>query len=297
VSTIHPGKLYLSKYSPICSKEDVLGFADFLRRESGLEGVIPVDLNIIYSYFKIPKPKYLTLSKQQGLLLDADQGIIAINSNDPETRQRFSEAHELAEMLFSELSAGIDLSGGWVLKKPGGFSESMKEKLCNQVAANLLMPPNELQPYLQNFGVNFKTAGLVSTDFFVSLSAAMIQLTYISSGHFCVVLWRMKNKPIEIKNQPFATQLKLLDDVNNELPAKKLRVEWSIQSKNGIYIPHNKSTENTTQIYKAWQFGSYTCGEEVMCFDGRRRGLYRSENLPFMHDGERYVLSLIEYLR
>jgi len=292
----HPGKCYLEQQGSIQSAEGILGFAEFLRSVSGLESVLSVDLNAIYAHFGIPKPQFVPLPGQQGLLVDAERGIIAINSRDPETRQRFSEAHELAEMLFSTLPAGIDLGGGWFLKRPGGYKESTKEFLCNRVAANLLMPPQELQVHVQQYGITFDGARAVAAECQVSLSAALVQLTYIGTGRYSVVLWRMKNKPAEINDQPGTSQLKLFEDHEVGLPAKKLRVEWSMRSPDGPFIPDNKSTEKTSQIYSAWESNSFTEGEELMCFDGRRAGWYRSENLPFEHEDERYVLSLIEYL-
>jgi hypothetical protein len=296
MTLLHPGKYYLERLGSIQSADDILGFAEFLRKESGLHGVLPVDLIAIYAHFGIPKPQYVPLPGQQGLLVDAEQGIIAINSSDPETRQRFSEAHELAEMLFSILPAGIDLGGGWFLKRPGGFKESTKEYLCNRVAANLLMPPQELHIHIQQYGVTFDGARAVASECQVSLSAALVQLTYLGSGRYSVVLWRMKNKPTEIKNQPADNQLNLFDDHDVGVPAKKLRVEWSMRGPDGPFIPDNKSTESTSRIYAAWKKNSFAKGEELMCFDGRRTGWYRSENLPFEFESKRYVLSLIEYL-
>lgn len=296
MTLLHPGKFYLERIGSIQSAEDILGFAEFLRREAGLDGVLPVDLGAIYAHFDIPKPQYVPLPGQQGLLVDAERGIIAINLRDPGTRQRFSEAHELAEMLFSILPAGVDLGGGWFLKRPGGYKKSTKEYLCNRVAANLLVPPQELHSYIQQYGVTFESARGVAAKCQVSLSAALVQLTHIGSGRHCVVLWRMKNKPTEIKNQPAASQMTLFDGHEVGLPAKKLRVEWSMRAPEGPFIPENKSTESTSQIYSAWESGSFTEGEERMSIDGRNTGLYRSENLPFEFNNERYVLSLIEYL-
>jgi Zn-dependent peptidase ImmA (M78 family) len=296
MSFVHPGKRYIEINGPIQSTKDVLEFANFLLVESGLEGALPVDLNIVFSHFGIPKPKYVPLPDQQGLLVDADRGIIVINSTDPNTRQRFSEAHELAEMLFSELPAGIDLGDGWFLKRPGGYKESTKEYLCNRVAANLLMPPKELRFHLDRYGVTFDGAKIVSADCQVSLSAALIQLTHLGPGRYSVVLWRMKNKPKEIKNQIPSSQLKLFDIASDGLPPKKLRVEWSMRVMDGPFIPLNKSTESTSLIYAAWKSGIFNSGVELMTFDNRHIHRYRCENLPFKYKGEIVVLSLVEQL-
>jgi hypothetical protein len=65
---------------------------------------------------------------------------------------------------------------------------------------------------------------------------------------------------------------------------------------NMFYIPKNKSTENSSLIYAAWQSGSFTNGKERIAFGTQTAGWYYSENMPIEIDGEKYALSLIERL-
>lgn len=292
MSFVSPGWLYIQHRKVISNYEDVLAYAEFLRIEAGLEGILPIDLERIFSRFEIPVPKYVPLNQQQGLLLDPELGLIVINSNDSEKRQRFTKAHELVELLFSALPAGKDLGSGWRLNLPGGFRESTKEFLCNWTAANLLMPPYCVQSQIKKHGVSFNCAESIASACDVSLSASLVQLARNSAeGHF-VVLWRMKNKPTEIKNALNSTQMTMFDIVNT-LPAKKLRVEWCLGGLKSLFIPKDKSTENTSLIYKAWDSNSFTSGDDRMTFDNRNSAWYLSENMPFTLNGERYVLSLI----
>ena len=207
---IHPGRLYLKKVGAIENVEDVLEYANFLRNEAGVDGIIPVNIDAIFNHFCIPTPKLVPLPNQQGLLFNAEYGIIIINSEDPATRQKFSKAHELVELLFSELSQGSHLGGGWFLKRPGGFKEKTKENLCNQTAANLLMPPDEIRKRIQIHGSCFELGRVVAADFEVSLSSALVQIARISSERCAVVLWQMKNKPSELKKYPAQNQLTLI---------------------------------------------------------------------------------------
>ena len=293
---VNPGRLYLQTHGKMESYEDILAYADFLRMETGLDGIFPVDIDQLFKHFDIPQPKFTPLPNQQGLLLDAKQGIILINSKDPERRQKFTEAHELVELLFSELSQGKDLGGGWFLSRPGGFKESTKEYLCNWAAANLLMQPSHVQELIRQYDINFKCARILSEECEVSLSAALVQLARISPRCHFVVLWRMKNKPTEVRHKPTDGQLTLFDTGGDITTPMKLRVEWAMGGPDGPYIPENKSTENTSLIYAAWQSGNFTSGKERMVFDNRTTGWYYSENLPFESDDERFVLSLIERL-
>ena len=295
MTVIDPGLMFINQFGQINSAQDVLAYADFLREELGQDHVIPVDLSLIFKRFQIPTPIQKSLPGQQGLLLDAKNGIVVINSNDPPSRQKFSQAHELVEFLFNSLPNGKDIGNGWMLKKPGGFTESMKEYLCNWTAANLLMPPAYVYSQITQYGANFDCARIISGECEISLSAALVQIARTSPGNHSVVLWMMKNKPSEIKNKIPANQLAFFNDNKSE-PTKKLRVEWSMRSENAPFIPKDKSVEETSLVFKAWQTGTFTSGKERLCLDGKKPLWYQTENLPFNFDGGTQVLSLIEHL-
>lgn len=292
---INPGLLFLKRYGNVCSIDDVLAYVEFLREESGLVGIVPVNLNLVFQHFQIPPPIQKQLPGQQGLLLDAENGIILINANDPPSRQKFTQAHELTEFLFNALPHENDLGNGWLLKKPGGFTEPMKENLCNLAAAHLLMPDSYVDSRVKQYGTNFDCARIISGECQISLSAALVHLARISSGIHSVVLWMIKNKPSEIKSKIPAAQLGFFDNHKPE-PIKKLRVEWSIGSEDAPFIPKDKSVDDTCLIYQAWKTGVFSSGKERLCLDGRKSLWYYTENLPFNFDGETQVLSLIEHL-
>jgi Zn-dependent peptidase ImmA (M78 family) len=289
---VSPGWLYLEKQKTVETFDDVLAYAEFLRNEAGLNGILPVDLGKIFGHFQIPETLFAPLPQQQGLLLDAKRGIIVINSNDPEKRQKFTTAHELVELLFKALPQGKDLGRGWELKRPGGFKETTKEFLCNWTAANLLMPPPFIENEIKKLGVTFECARSIAEKCEVSLSAALVQVARNSQRQHFVVLWRMKNKPTEINNTNNASQMTMFG-VQNIAPAKKLRVEWSLGGVNSPYIPKDKSVENSSLIYQAWETNRFTSGRVNISLDNRNASWFSSENLPFTTDGERYVISLI----
>lgn len=289
---VSPGRLYLEKQKTVEAFDDVLRYAEFLRNEAGLNGILPVDLGKIFERFQIPETLSAPLPQQQGLLLDAKRGIIVINSNDPEKRQKFTTAHELVEMLFKALPQGKDLGRGWELKRPGGFKENTKEFLCNWTAANLLMPPPFIENEIKKLGVTFDCARSVAEKCEVSLSAALVQVARNSQRQHFVVLWRMKNKPTEINNTNNVSQMTMFG-VQNIAPAKKLRVEWCLGGVNSPYIPKDKSVENSSLIYQAWETNRFTSGRVNISLDNRNASWFSCENLPFTTDGERYVISLI----
>jgi Zn-dependent peptidase ImmA (M78 family) len=287
---VHPGQLFVHTHGKIETIDDVLPYADFLRKESGIASDLPVDLGIILNHFGLPKPHLTALPNQQALLVNPECGFILINSEDPEQRQRFSLAHELGEMLFSTLPQGNGL-----LRLPGGFRERTKEQLCNRIAANLLMPPSYVQQLMQQEGINFKCARLLSIKCDVSFTAALVQLACLSPKQHTVILWKMNNKPTEVKNNHGPEQLSFFH-VSSQISTKKLRIEWSIGSSHSPVIPKYKSTEDSSIISTAWKTNSFTSGKERMTFNNRNSAWYYSENFPFENTGERFVISLIERL-
>jgi hypothetical protein len=118
---INPGEMFIKTFGKVETANDVFAYVDFLRSESGLDGLIPVDLDLLFQCFQIPYPIQKPLQGQQGLLVDSKKGVILINANDPPSRQKFSQAHELVELLFNALPNGEGLGNGWMLKRPGGF--------------------------------------------------------------------------------------------------------------------------------------------------------------------------------
>lgn len=289
---ISPGRLFMQEQKTITGYEDVLAYAEFLRREAGLNDKLPVDLNKIFDRFEFPNPKLVPLPGQQGMLVDPSQGLILINSTDPDDRQKFTRAHELVEELFSVLPQGQDLGAGWRLDLPGGFKQSTKEFLCNWTAANLLMPPQYVQEQIEKCGANFECARKIAKDCQVSLSAALVQLARNSHERHFVVLWRMKNKPTEIQNASNDSQMTMFG-IQNTPPAKKLRVEWCLGALGSPFIPKDKSTETTSLISQASTTSNCTHGRERMTFDNRRSDWYSSENMPFTFNEEKYVISLM----
>lgn len=287
---IHPGTLFVQKFGLVESSEDVIRYARFLREEAGLGVEPPIDLTRIYTRFDIPTPKRAPLPKQQGLLLNSEKGIILIKADDPATRQRFSEAHELMELLFKALPP----SKGWdaTAQKIGGFTHNKKEQLCNEGAAELLMPYASFVPQVRQLSVSFQTARQLAPEFDVSMTAVLVHMVRIGSGRHSVVLWKMKNKAAEIQSKISEHQLSLFGDVLEEMPPKKLRVEWSLSGSGIPYIPPDKSVPEDSSIHRAWKDRKFTVGEDRLDL-ANIWGIFRCESQPFEVDSEWFVISLL----
>lgn len=284
----HPGQLFIERFGHVNGPESIKQYAIFLREEAKLDAEPPVNLAAIFHRFGIPAPKRATLPGQQGLLVNPDLGIILIEERDRETRQRFSEAHELVELLFAAMPKRNNVYS----RDVGNFKHAPKERLCNEGAAELLMPAVSYLPRLNQLGISFETGRTLSVEYEVSLSAALVHMAKIGPGRHAAVLWMMKNKPTEIRKRVPDNQPALIDIPLERIAPPKLRVEWSLTGPDMPYIPTDKSVPEDSSIYLAWRDGCFSVGDDQLEL-GSIRGSFYCENMPFEVDGERCVLSLL----
>jgi hypothetical protein len=275
----HPGRAFLSRYGMLRCEDDVFCYVDFLRQESGLGDEPPIVLTRIYQHFGIPEPLRAPLDEQQGILLDSNTGIILIKEDDPIVRQRFTEGHELMELLFD---AQEQARRGSFLPH---WSEQRKERLCDQGAADLLMPRSSFVPHLNHSGISLKTARSLATLYQTSLLATLVRMMQYGTGNCALVMWHYALKPSETK-QRFASNLQ-----------KKLRVYWKIQTQDwtGGFIPKDKSIACDSLISQAYVGGQSQSGTETIHLGWGSIACW-VEAMPMRMGDRSYVLSLLHLL-
>jgi len=285
---VHPGKLFIERYGRATEGSALIRYAQFLREESGLSDEPPVDLVAIFNRFGIALPKRVRLPGQSGLLANPERGLIFISSDDPTTRQRFSEAHELMELLFaaqSPVSSGSDR--GRKL-----FSDKAKERLCDEGAAELLMPASTFVPHVDEQDVSIETGQRLSALYRVSLMAALVRAVRFGSGQYALVLWKLGWKPSEQKSLPNPDQLLLFPDYTPQPPPRRPRVLWGYSKKGVPFIPRNKSVGFETSIYESYELGSSRKGTDWLDL-GTFCGYCFCDSMPMTLQGERCVLSVL----
>lgn len=184
----HPGYGFLHQFGSLQSEADVYHYVDFLRRSAGLENSLPVDLDQIFIHFGMPIPLRVALEDQQGILLDSDRGVILIREGDPIERQRFTEGHELMELLFD----AQDVVTAELQLQPWNIAR--KEKLCDAGAAELLMPQAQFQPHLAHLGTSLGTGRSLCRLYKTSLIATLIRMVQLTRGEHALIFWqRVRN--------------------------------------------------------------------------------------------------------
>lgn len=275
----HPGQVFLSRYGLLHNHQDVFQYVDFLRREARLSDEPPVDLSLIYRHFGIPTPIRAPLCDQQGILVDSDTGIILIKEDDPIVRQRFTEGHELMELLFDAQARLLGAS------KPG-WNEQKKEQLCDRGAADLLMPQSSFLPLLHELGISLSTGRTLANLYQTSLLATLVRMIHYGLGASALVMWHCALKRREMESFDPAV-----------LPQKKLRVWWRTRTRSWTsgFIPKNKSVSHDSLIAFAYTTGQPQNGREILNL-GWGPIHCQVEAMPIQLGDKSCVLSLLHLL-
>jgi len=284
----HPGRAFLERYGSPHTVEDVLRYADFLRAEAGVDDQPPVDLSLIFQHFGITSHR-VPLPEQQGLLFDSESGIILIKQDDPVARQRFTEAHELIEFLFEVQEEAPGWSGPW-----RRFAGHLKEQLCEQGAAALLMPQVSFVPLVRKLGVSMETGSWLANLYQTSFLATLFQMVRLGPGAHALVIWRYALKPTQVERLPAAEQMSLFGSDFVTLPQEELRVWWatSTQGLTTGFIPKHKSVPRDSLIFHAYETGLPQNGIEHVNL-GKVHGRCLVEARPVTIGDECCVLSLL----
>lgn len=182
----HPGLAFLQQYGSLQTEADLFHYVEFLRRSAGMsptEGALPIDLSPIFAHFGMPVPLRVPLDDQQGILLDSETGVILIRAGDPIERQRFTEGHELMELLFDaqdQVNQELNLPP---------WDADRKEKLCDAGAAELLMPKYRFQKHLQHLGTSLETGRTLSRLYQTSWMATLIRMVQLTAGEHALIFW------------------------------------------------------------------------------------------------------------
>jgi len=275
----HPGQAFIARYGGIQIEQDVQRYVEFLRQEAGLSNEPPIHLDAIYQHFGMPAPLRAPLTDQQGILVDSQTGIILIKEDDPGVRQRFTEGHELMELLFdAQEQLGQEVAATWEI------DEGRKEQLCDRGAADLLMPQSSFVPRLQELGISLDTGCALASLYQTSLLATLIRMMQYGTSAHALVMWHYALKP---------TELKRLKDGEPE-PRKKLRVWWRTWTKGwrSHFIPKDKSISLDSPIYRAYRTGRVE--RAVACLDlGQGKINCQVEAMPMQIGVKDCVLSVL----
>lgn len=294
-----PGYGFIQQYEhglPKTRKElsDCVGaYVDFLLEGSEQKNLPPVDLDAIFDHFSLQAMegdfKEASLGIEGANL--AEMGMIVFDSSDIQTRQRFTQAHELLECLIVALEGNRYPS-----PLESYIEEKKKERFCNWGAARLLMPVDLFQEYVSEHGIGIEAAETISRAFQTSRLATLRHMVNCYPKRCGLIIWKRAHKPSE--SVPSPNQTELWDDLEGTGgPEKKVRVQWQDlgrKARREVYVPDDKSIDSDSLIARALEEREPKAGSERVDL-GSLTGNFEIEAVPFSAGDEPHVLSLFHW--
>lgn len=198
---------------------------------------------------------------QRGFLLG---DTIFVNSDDLATVQRFTVAHEMMEALYIALKGEV----------PARFSPEIyqsfvdnKENLCEQGAAELLLPAELFFPLVKKQGIKFSVTSRLAQHCNTSFTATMRRMLEVNLEPCIFALLKEGHKKSEVVPSKTGQDV-LWGNLSEWDPPAELRV-WRYWRSPQVetYLCINESFSRDTSIYQTFQSGvagKITIGQDAL---------------------------------
>lgn len=233
------------------------------------EPKMPIDVQVLASLRGIRHSEAAPVHSDDAELVPNGTGGVTmrVNADRPETRRRFSIAHEVSHTFFPDYT-----EKAWCRTdaryRDRNDPDDFLEMLCDIGAAELIFP----QPWFSADAASVRDCtGLISlaTTYRASREATMRR--YAETSPECLVTvfltWKLKPTQKCVVGRPDQGNLFGTTPEQERLDALRLRIEYTIISESfrtgGHFLPKDKSVENTGPIYEAASKGLPAEGE---CF-------------------------------
>ncbi len=217
----------------------------------------------------IKRVEKMDLGDLSALLLPEKGGYaIKINSKHHPLRQNFSFAHEIAHIL---LDKALDESTEHTeLRATKQMDGKFKERLCERIAAELLMPKTIFTNYLNQQGISVNSILRLAHAFYTSIPATARRIAELSEEPCIALYWKLVKRP---RWREFKPCLIWLSDSQYE-------------------IPKFLSVSQNSSVFEAFQTTSSTGQFESFALGNIKRPFY-IESKGFGQKPQRYIISLV----
>ncbi len=207
-----------------------------------------------------------------------DGYIIKVNSNHHPYRQNFSCAHEIGHIVLDKL--GVERYTNQVQyrtfnpRKSHNLREKIKERLCDVIATELIMPSDIFEKHLLNIGISVNAIKRLSGQFMASSPAVAIRIAEVSPKPCIVLNWAPRRNS---KSQ----SLKLVWQKDSD----------SLQKDNNNYIPMHTSVSYPSTLHMAYHTENITKSRKLFKNGNLKKSLLL-ESKGFGSGESRYVISI-----
>ena len=207
---------------------------------------LPLEFARLLGVKKIEKAD---LGNTSAILLRLHDGcIIKVNQNHIQARQNFSCAHEIGHILFDELELTNYIREieyrTFNPQAQAIVRARARERLCDIVATELLMPESIFRKYLSGFGVSVSSFVLLSNVFKVSVPTVAIRIEEVSPEPCITLQWQLWQKRRSKVLRLYCPRRKV-----NCMPLHT-------QAKPGSAIFKAFETDSTIKCYKLFKLGT-----------------------------------------
>lgn len=245
----------------------------------------PIDVDALASFLGITRSDERPAHSKDAELVPTGDGRVSIrvNPDRPETRIRFSTAHEVTHTFFPNYQAKTWCRTDARFRSRNN-PDDLLEMLCDVGASELILPAPW---FIEDATKVSSAAGLVelAKKYVASREATLRRFAESHERSLAAVFFSWKLKPIQKQTIGNLKQTSLfgINPADLALQSKKLRLDYSIPSprflKGGAYLPPDKSIENDGPLYMAASTGR-PCDGECWLDLGRSAGTYRVLAVP-----------------
>jgi hypothetical protein len=272
------------------------------------EPTMPLDIEALASFLGIGQSDDAPSHSEDAELVPVGDGRVAIriNRDRPETRRRFSVAHEISHTFFPNYQTKSWCRTDARYRRRDN-PDDLLEMLCDIGASELVLPAPW---FIRDTAAVTTGAGLVdlARKYTASREATLRRFAESHPSSVAAVFFSWKLKPTQQTTIGNVDQHNLfdIDPAENARRAKRLRLDYSIPSPkfadSGNYLPADKSVENEGPLYEAAATGR-PCEGECRLDLGPAGGRYRILAVPVWTDdwdlgpcGENALGAIIEPL-
>jgi Zn-dependent peptidase ImmA (M78 family) len=152
----------------------------------------PVDLVRLAKLQGITSIRHRKMKSTLGMVKEGNDGSLTmlLNSRQP-LRERFTMAHEIAHTIVDKMG---DKPATVVLAARTPRRGTALERLCDQIAAELLMPYDMFRRSMDGEGVSLDTVERLAKVYEASLQSTALRLGELSDEEAQVVCWEREEK-------------------------------------------------------------------------------------------------------
>lgn len=180
--------------------------------------------------------------------------VLRVNKSRPETRQRFSIAHEIGHTLFPDYQLAVRCRKA--AERTWADPEDLLETLCDVAASELLFPSPWFPDRIAAFSFSAENIATLANDYQASRDATVRRLVELHAEPLAAVFLRWKLKPTEQRQAARNRKQKPLFSEALNMPTPMLRVDYAIlneafEREHIGHIPKDKSVPSDGPIYQA----------------------------------------------